>query len=123
MAKKLLLCCVYVLLVMLGGGCAFNPFEARRPPATTSIEVAVPIAPISATALTGEAKQLLLAADKKINDTRAAFALWTKALEKFALAQQAANLFDSETTVQLARETIALCELSLAQTKLPLVTW
>jgi hypothetical protein len=122
MAKKILLSCVYMLLVTLGNGCAFNPFEAR-PPAIISSEVALPIAPISPTALTDEAKQLLLAADKKINDTRGVFALWTKALEKFALAQQAANVFDSEKTVQLARETIALCELSLAQTKLPLVSW
>lgn len=122
MAKKILLRCVFLCLVMLSSGCAFNPFEAR-PLVMPSSEVAVPIASIAPTALTDEAKQLLLAADKKINDTRGAFALWTKALEKFALAQQAANVFDSEKTVQLARETIALCELSLAQTKLPLVSW
>jgi hypothetical protein len=121
MFKKLLLLCICSALPMLNSGCAFNPFQIKPPVlATQEIKAVIQVAP---TELSVEATQALLAAEKKISEARNSLALWISAVEKLTLARQAATVYDSDKTMQLARETVALCELSLAQMKLPLVSW
>jgi|GEM_PF-7021243 len=120
--KKIGLLCITAALMLLHSGCAFNPFEAK-PSAPAQRRIVAAIVPATPTQLTDEAIQLLLVAENKISEARGAHALWTSALETFSQARQAANIFNSEKTMQLARETIALCELSLAQTKSPPVSW
>ncbi len=120
--KKMLSQGICTSIFLLNSGCAFNLFQTK-PIGLVTQDVVNDTIRATPTALTEEATQLLLTAEQKINNARNSLALWTSAIEKFTLARQAAAAFDSDKTTQLARETIALCEFSLAQTKLPLVNW
>jgi murein lipoprotein len=95
-------------------------------PATVHVAPVVettPPVPAKPTALTGEAQSALMAAEVAVVEARNNRSLWTAALDQLALARQAAAVFDSDATLQHAREVVALCELSAKQRSAPLVKW
>jgi hypothetical protein len=109
--------------LLVFAGCA--GFNLGLRPAPESSQIAKPVEPLPAlpTALSAEASEQLKVAEMRVNEARAANALWSQAVQKLALAKKAATIFDSETTKKLADEIIALCERSLAQAKSPPVSW
>jgi len=113
-AGKALLPC----LLLTFSGCMFlqqAPINEPKP-----VEAAVPVRP---TSLTEEAETALRAAEQSVIDARNKRALWTAAVEHLAKAREAAKIFDSSATLTHARETIALCALSLQQLSAPPVKW
>ena len=82
-------------------------------------EVVVP----KLTALSAEADAALQAAEQGVIEARVKRALWTAAVEELKRARAAAQEFDSTATVRHAQESIALCELSIAQLSKPPVKW
>jgi Tfp pilus assembly protein PilN len=109
---------VLACLLLIFGGCMFlrqTPVNEPKP-----VEAALPAKP---TALTEEAEAALKAAEQSVIDARNKRALWTAAVEHLAKAREAAKNFDSGATLSHARETIALCALSLQQLSAPPVKW
>ena len=105
-----------VLAVFLGG-CAVQ--DIPNVPAVVVPDVVVP-KPIT---LSAEADAALQAAEQSAIDARVKRALWTAAIEELKRAKAAAQEFDSIATMRHARESIALCELSIAQLSKPPVKW
>ena len=105
-----------VLAVFLGG-CAVQ--EIPKVPAVVVPDVVVP-KPIT---LSAEADAALQAAEQSVIEARVKRALWTAAIEELKRAKAAAQEFDSIATMRHARESIALCELSIAQLSKPPVKW
>ncbi len=101
-------------------GCAFNPFWREPPPATTITTLPTVTTP---KALTEQASLALGLAEQCVVDGRKNHTLWTVAVEKLAQARNAAKIFNSDTTITLSQEIIALCARSAAQAKSPPVTW
>jgi hypothetical protein len=95
--------------------------EAVNVPAP--VAAVAPAPPPKPTALTAEAAAALLAAEQSVTEARIKRSLWTKAVQHLEQARAAAKIFDSEATLMHAKETIALCELSVAQLKSPPVRW
>ncbi|MEI6736896.1 MAG: hypothetical protein WCL29_00285 [Pseudomonadota bacterium] len=83
----------------------------------------VPAVSATPKALTEEALVALALADQSVTNARASHTLWTSAVEKLGAARNAAIVFDSDNTLKLSREIVALCARSAAQAKLPPVTW
>jgi hypothetical protein len=74
-------------------------------------------------ALSAEADAALQAAEQSVIEARVKRALWTAAVDELKRARAAALQFDSIATLRYARESIALCELSIAQLSRPPVKW
>ena len=89
----------------------------------------IPVAVVPATvaptpiALSAEADTALQAAEQSVIEARVKRALWTAAVEELKRARATAKEFDSMATMRHARESIALCELSIAQLSRPPVKW
>lgn len=109
-----------LLIGVIVAGCAFFPFQ-RDPPALAATTV-LPI-PSAPKALTESAALALNLAEQCVADARKNHTLWTVAVEKLVAARHAAKLFNSDTTITLSQEIIALCARSAAQAKSPPVTW
>lgn len=103
-------------------GCAHFPFQSR-PPESATHQTQPPPALVSPTALTEQAALILMRAEHSVDEARKTRSVWTTAAEKLALARQAAAGFNSENTIALSQEVIALCARSAAQAKLPPVSW
>ena len=100
------------------GGCA-----TPEPPIAAPV-VPIIVAPAAKTKLlTAEADSALKAAEQSVIEARVMRALWTAAVEHLNKARAAAKLFDSTATLEHAKEVVALCALSIQQTKLPPVKW
>ena len=93
--------------------------EIPKVPAVVVPDVVVP-KPIT---LSAEADAALQAAEQSVIEARVKRALWTAAIEELKRAKAAAQKFDSIATMRHARESIALCELSIAQLSKPPVKW
>ena len=106
------------LLAMFLCGCAVQ--EGSKIPAVVVPEVVVVSKPI---ALSAEAGAALQAAEQGVIEARVRRALWTTAIEELKRARAAAQELDSIATLRHARESIALCELSIAQLSKPPVKW
>ncbi len=98
-------------------GCAVQ--EVPKLPVVIAPEVVIP-KPI---ALSAEADAALQAAEQSVVEARVKRALWTAAIDELKRARAAALEFDSIATMRHARESIALCELSIAQLSRPPVKW
>ena len=84
----------------------------------------IPVTPLAKpTVVNDEADAALKVAELSVNEARIKRALWTAAVEQLALARAAAKVIDNATTIRHARETIALCNLSIAQLSKPPVDW
>ena len=105
------------VLAMFLHGCAVQELP--------KIPVAVVPATVAPTpiALSAEADTALQAAEQSVIEARVKRALWTAAVEELKRARAAAKEFDSMATMRHARESIALCELSIAQLSKPPVKW
>jgi len=99
-------------------GCAVQ--EGPKIPVVVVPAVVVVPKPI---ALSAEADAALQAAEQGVIEARVKRALWTAAVEELKRARAAAQEFDSIATMRHARESIALCELSIAQLSKPPVKW
>lgn len=106
-----------LLLAALATGCA-----VPEPPklTVTTVPDAIVQKPV---ALTVEADSALQAAEQGVIEARIKRALWTSAVEELSRARIAAKEFDSAGTLRHARETIILCELSIAQLSKVPVKW
>ena len=98
-------------------GCAVQ--EVPKIPVVVAPEVVIP-KPI---ALSAEADAALQAAEQSVVEARVKRALWAAAIEELKRARAAAQELDSIATMRHARESIALCELSIAQLSKPPVKW
>ena len=98
-------------------GCAVQ--EVPKIPVVVAPEIVIP-KPI---ALSAEADAALQAAEQSVVEARVKRALWTAAIEELKRARAAAQEMDSIATMRHARESIALCELSIAQLSKPPVKW
>lgn len=107
-------------LGMLGfvGGCVAP--EAPKPVPVVPVVVQPEIKPV---ALSEEADAALKAAEQSVIEARVKRALWTAAVEHLNKARAAAKVIDSVATLRHAKETVALCELSIKQLALPPVSW
>ena len=105
------------LLAVFLCGCAAQ--EVPKLPVVVVPEVVVP----KLIALSNEADAALQAAEQGVIEARVKRALWTAAVEELKRARAAAQEFDSAATLRHARESIALCELSIAQLSKPPVKW
>ena len=83
----------------------------------------MPEPPPKPTALSQEAEDALAAAEQKVIEARIKRSLWIPAVEHLNKARAAAKKFDSDATMQHAKEAIALCILSIAQLDSPPVRW
>jgi hypothetical protein len=92
-------------------------------PSTITERPVTPVVALPPQALTLEAAAALDQAKQRVAQARASRTLWKSALEKLLAAEQAAVKQDSQLTLNLASETIALCQLSTAQASRPAVTW
>ena len=100
------------------GGCV-----APEPPKAGPAGQVVIVPAVRATSLTAEADSALKAAEQSVIEARVMRSLWTAAVEHLNKARSAARVFDSTTTLEHAKEVVALCALSIQQTKLPPVKW
>lgn len=89
-------------------------------PVTTQPIVA---APPPADRLSAEAIAALAQAKQRVAEAKASRTLWKSAFDKLAVAELAAVKQDSQLTLKLANEIVALCQLSTAQASLPAVVW
>lgn len=101
------------------GGCAVSD-APRALPATPAMAVKPVVKP---TALTPEAEATLQAAEQSVIEARIKRSLWTAAVDQLKKARAAAQVFDSEATLEHAKEAVALCILSIKQLELPPVKW
>lgn len=108
------------LVVCIGAaGCAMQ----APPPVAAPVAAAMPEPPPKPTALSQEAEDALAAAEQKVIEARIKRSLWIPAVEHLNKARAAAKKFDSDATMQHAKEAIALCILSIAQLDSPPVRW
>lgn len=107
-----------VVICLLGAG--LSSCALFTPPATP---VAIELAPTTILILSETARSRLAAAEQRIIDARAAMSLWTSATAQLALARNAAIALDNEGTILHANAAIALSERSIAQAKLPPISW
>ncbi len=107
---------VWAALATLMAGCAW--FDTPRPAAAPAIAVQLPPPVLSADAIAA-----LQTARQRVAHARTARTLWRSAAEKLAEAEIAAVKNDSNTTLRLSHEIVALCEKSTAQASLPPVVW
>jgi hypothetical protein len=110
-----------VILLICLSGCAlvFDPKKV----APDAVAVAAPAPPVLPISLSPEAESALKAAEQSVIEGKIKRTLWSAAVEQLAKAKSAAKIFNSETTLKYAKETIALCELSKQQVQSPAVTW
>lgn len=104
-------------LLGLVGGCVAPEAHKALPVTPVVTAVARP------TTLTAEADSALKAAEQSIIEARVKRSLWTAAVEQLNKARAAAQVFDSNATLEHAKEAVALCALSIQQTALPPVKW
>ena len=84
----------------------------------------VVVAPVAKpTELTPEAEAALKSAEQSVIEARAKKSVWTAAVEHLNQARAAAKQFDSQATLDHAKEVVALCKLSIQQTLAPPVKW
>lgn len=104
-------------LLGLVGGCVAPEIPKTEPAPLRVSPAARP------TALTADADSALKAAEQSVIEARVKRSLWTAAVEHLNKARAAAQVFDSTATLEHAKEAVALCALSIQQTKLPPVKW
>ena len=110
---------VGVLLAALLNACAVSEAPKQQIPVAI-----IPVTPLAKpTVVNEEADAALKVAELSVNEARIKRALWTAAVEQLALARAAAKAIDNAATIRHARETIALCNLSIAQLSKPPVDW
>ena len=95
----------------------------QAPPLAAPVAMPVPVKKTLPTALNAEADSALKAAEQNVVEARIQRTLWIAAVEELEKARAAANVFDSEATLNHAREVILLCALSLQQKRSPPVSW
>ena len=113
--------CVFIgaLVAALLNACAVSEAPKQQIPVAI-----IPVTPVpQPTIVNEEADAALKVAELSVNEARIKRALWTAAVEELARARAAAKAFDSAATLRHARETIALCNLSIAQLSKPPVDW
>ena len=111
---------VAIPLMWMGVFAGCTSPELPKPAPVAPVAIAVAAKP---TALSAEAEAALKAAEKSVIDARAKKSVWTAAVAHLDQARAAAKVFDSDATLEHAKEVVALCALSIQQTLLPPVKW
>lgn len=101
-------------------GCGLFPPAPSAPPHLPAPTTALPT---PAKVLSADAKLALAAAEEAIAQAIKTDNAWLVALEYLRRARAAAAITDSENTLLLANETLALCAAARAQLNAPRIPW